>query len=234
MRILICDEDTLIIEQLQKYIKTYFKNNHLKCPKIVCYSDGNSLLADSGEKDILFLDIVMKNSNGISIGSELKTKNKNLIIFIVTAFTEYLDDAMRFQIFRYLSKPINQQRLFRNLNDAIDLYNSITPKIPIETKKGVYTCTASSIIFIEASNRQVIVHSTSGKFKSLHNMFFWIEHLPKNLFFQSHRSFIVNFEHIMDFDHTLIHLSNNNIAYLTRRKYSSFKEAYLLYLKSKT
>ena len=111
MRILICDEDTLIIEQLQKYIKTYFKNNHLKCPKIVCYSNGNSLLADSGEKDILFLDIVMKNSNGISIGSELKTKNKNLIIFIVTAFTEYLDDA-------------------------IDLYNSITPKIPIETKKG--------------------------------------------------------------------------------------------------
>lgn len=32
MRILICDDDTLIIEQLQKYIESYFESNHLKCP----------------------------------------------------------------------------------------------------------------------------------------------------------------------------------------------------------
>lgn len=232
MRILICDEDILITEQLEKYVKTFFEKKHLKCPEIVRFSDGQSLLADPGEKDILFLDIILQNSNGLAIGKELKKKNKNLIIFIVTALSEYLDDAMRFQVFRYLSKPINQQRLFRNLKDAIDLYNSISVKIPIETKQGVYTLSASSIISIEASERQVIVHTALRDFKSLHNMLFWREQLPRNLFFQSHRSFIINFEHITDFNHTLIHLTNNNIAYLTRRKYSSFKEAYLLYLES--
>lgn len=35
MRILICDDDTLIIEQLQKYIESYFESNHLKCPELV-------------------------------------------------------------------------------------------------------------------------------------------------------------------------------------------------------
>lgn len=46
MRILICDDDTLIIEQLQKYIESYFESNHLKCPELVSFTSGESLLAD--------------------------------------------------------------------------------------------------------------------------------------------------------------------------------------------
>ena len=140
---------------------------------------------------------------------------------------------MRFHVFRYLSKPIDKQRLFRNLKDAIDLYHTMTIKIPVETKQGVYTISASSIISIEAIGRKIIVHTTLKDFESIHNMLFWLEYLPKNCFFQTHRSYIINFEHVTDFNHTLIHLANHQFsAYLTRRKYSAFKEAYLLYLES--
>lgn len=50
MRILICDDDDLMREQLQIYIKSYFEKICTKCPEIVCFSDGESLLADKGEK----------------------------------------------------------------------------------------------------------------------------------------------------------------------------------------
>jgi two-component system LytT family response regulator len=140
---------------------------------------------------------------------------------------------MRFHVFRYLSKPVDVQRFNRNLKDAIAYYNSITTKIPIETKQGVYSFPASQIIAIEAQGRKVIVHTTKQDFDSIHNMDYWLAQLPKNSFFQTHRSFIVNFEHIVDFDHTTIHLSDCQLkAYLTRRKYSSFKNGYLLYLES--
>lgn len=109
----------------------------------------------------------------------------------------------------------------------------MTIKIPVETKQGVYTISASSIISIEAIGRKIIVHTTLKDFESIHNMLFWLEYLPKNCFFQTHRSYIINFEHVTDFNHTLIHLANHQFsAYLTRRKYSAFKEAYLLYLES--
>lgn len=233
MRILICDDDDLIIEQIKKYLKNYFEYNHLKCPETVCYSDGESLLADKGDKDILFLDIEMPGMNGIYIGKELKKENENIIIFIVTSYSEYLDEAMRFRVFRYLSKPLDKQRFFRNMKDAIDLYNTMTVKIPIETKQGVHTLPASSIIAVEAMQRKVIVHTTQRDFESIHNMQYWGNLLPKNCFFQTHRSFIINFEHVTDFDHTLVHMAENQYhAYLTRRKYSAFKEAYLLYLES--
>lgn len=174
MRILICDDDALIIEQLQKYIKNYFEFNHVKCPELVCFSDGESLLADNGDKDILFLDIEMPGMNGIYIGNELKKANDKIIIFIVTSYSEYLDEAMRFRVFRYLSKPLEKQRFFRNMKDAVDLYNTMTIKLPIETKQGIHTLPASSIIAVEAQGRKVIVHTALRDFESIHNMQYWL------------------------------------------------------------
>lgn len=233
MRIAICDDDILIIEQLKHYIKGYFDHKGLKCPEIICFSNGQALLNDKGEKDILFLDIEMPGINGIYVGNELKKANERIIIFIVTSYSEYLDDAMRFHVFRYLSKPLDPQRFARNMNDAIELYNTMTIKVPIETKSGVHTLPASSIIMIEAQGRKVIVHTIQKDFESVHRMQYWLELLPKNCFFQTHRSFIVNLEHISDFDHFLVHMADDQFqAYLTKRKYRAFKAAYLLYLES--
>lgn len=184
MRILICDDDPLAIEQLQNFISYFFKYNHLKCPEIISYSNGEALLADNGEKDILFLDIEMPGMNGIYVGNDLKKKNANIIIFIVTSYSEYLDEAMRFHVFRYLSKPLDKQRFFRNMKDAVDLYNTMTIKLAIETKQGVHTIPASTIIAIEAEGRKVIVHTTTQDFESIHNMHYWLELIPKNCFFK--------------------------------------------------
>lgn len=233
MRILICDDDALTIEQLQKYIRFYFESNHIKCPELVSFSNGEALLADKREKDIVFLDIEMPGMNGIYVGNELKKMNKNIIIFVVTSYSEYLDEAMRFHVFRYLSKPLDKQRLFRNLKDALEHYNNMSTKVPIETKQGIHALPASYIICIEAQGRKVTVHTILQDFESIHNMDYWLNTLPKNCFFQSHRSFIVNFEHVTDFDHSTIHLTDQHYnAYLTRRKYKAFKDAYLLYLES--
>lgn len=233
MRIAICDDDPLIIEELEKYIKQYFRKHHLSCPDMLSFSNGDALLADTTEKDIIFLDVEMPGVNGIYAGNKLRECYPNVLIFIVTSFMEYLDDAMRFHVFRYLSKPLDLSRFFRNMKDALVYFNAITVKIPIETKQMTYIFPASQIIAVEAQGRKVIVHTTSQNFVSVQNMNYWAELLPKNCFFQTHRSFIVNFKHVTDFDHTTVHLTDQQLtAYLTRRKYSAFKNAYFLYLES--
>lgn len=233
MRILICDDDRDIVEQLQKYVIDFFKTKKLDTPEIQCYDSGDALLSDTGSKDIVFLDIEMPGLNGIYVGRKLKESNRNIITFIVTSYVEYLDDAMRFHVFRYLSKPLDKQRLFQNMKDAIQLYNSANIKIPVETKEGIYTCTASEIIFIEAMGRAITVHTLSRDFSALQKMEHWSRTLDMPCFFQPHRSFIINMKHVTDFNHSLIHLYHGQYTvYLARRKYSGFKSAYFLYLES--
>lgn len=233
MRILICDDDHQTVEQLRKLVKSYFESIHLTCPELACFYDGKSLLEDKGEKDILFLDVEMPGVDGIQAGNLLKKENQNIIIFIVTFYYKYLDDAMRFCVFRYINKPIQKNRLFRNMGDALKLYETVSFNVVIETKESVCSLPASSILVVESQNKQVIVHTSQGDFTSVHNMHYWLEILPAKRFFQTHCSFIVNLEHIRDFDHSLVYMSDCNVtAYMTKRKYKVFKTAYCLYIES--
>ncbi len=233
MRILICDDDPMIVEQLHKLLTLFFQNKKTSPPEIAVFSDGHSLLNDSGDKDIVFLDVEMPGFSGIYVGKELKSAYPNIIIFIVTSFVEYLDEAMRFHVFRYLTKPIERQRFYRNLEDALKQYSSISAKIAIETREGVLTVFPSDLVMIEAVGRKVIVHLTNKDVYSIHNLQYWLNTLPYNLFYQTHRSYIVNMSHILLFDHSTIQMNERNLsAYLTRRRYSQFKKTYLLYLES--
>lgn len=233
MRICICDDDNNVMEHLSIYIKEFFSKYHMKDFEIACFADGASLLQDTGNKDIIFLDIELPGVNGIHVGQELKKANKDVIIFVVTSYAEYLDEAMRFHVFRYLSKPVDKQRLFRNLKDALQSYNDATTTLAVETKEGVYAIHTNRIVMIEAVSQKVLVHTVDREYTSIKTMHYWLQKLPPTVFFSSHRSFIVNFAYVTDFDHTIIHLYNNQFsAYLTRRKYTTFKNSYLLYLES--
>lgn len=112
MRILICDDDLEMSMQLKEILQCFFSTSSLNIPEITIYNNGTDLLLDSGEKDIVFLDIELPDVSGIYVGNELKKTNSNTIIFIVTSYSQYLDDAMRFHVFRYLSKPLDKQRNF--------------------------------------------------------------------------------------------------------------------------
>lgn len=233
MRIAICDDDPIFVEQLKKYLSEYLNKYRKNSSTVSVFTSGESLLADPEKKEIVFLDIEMPGMNGIYVGNELKRKNRNVLIFIVTSYIEYLDEAMRFQVFRYLSKPLDKQRLFRNLQDAFHIYTHSSIRIPIETKTGVHTVFAADIVSVEAFGRRVVVHTTDQDYESVNHMAYWSEHLPASSFFQTHRSYIINLKHVTEFDKTLIHLYKNQFsAYLTRRKYTAFKDAYLLYLES--
>ena len=74
----------------------------LKSPEIVSFTSGEAFIYLIKVKKILsFLDIEMPGMNGIYVGNELKQSNKNVIVFVVTSYSEYLDEAMRFHVFRY-------------------------------------------------------------------------------------------------------------------------------------
>ena len=233
MRIVCCDDDVKIGEQLKEYLQLYFKKISTPFPNYSFFTSGEELLKDNEIIDIAFLDVEMKGLSGIHTGAELKRKNPNIIIFIVTSYPDYLDEAMRFHVFRYLSKPIDKNRLFRNMKDALFRYSSVSKKIQIETKELTDIVYMNNIIFIEARERKIFVYTQKKIYESIHKMQFWLEKLPQSCFFQTHRSYIVNLSYVSSYDNTFINLCDNKYtAYLTRRKYTLFKKAYIMYLES--
>lgn len=233
MRILICDDDDITRNLLKRYIQEYFARQNIAIPEFELYSNGLSLLEDTGNCDFLFLDIEMPGPDGIYVGTKIKQHYPYSLIFIVTAYPQYLDDAMRINVFRYLSKPIDKQRLFRNLADGLRYYYSNNKRIAIESKGNVTDMFLKDILMVQRTGRNIYLHTTIGVIDAVQPFSYWLNTLNSPAFFQSHRSYIINMEHVTHFDKDSIELEHGMCtAYLSTRKYSQFRKAHITYIES--
>lgn len=241
MRIVLCDDDERILGQLKGWLWEYFRENGLSQPDYVSYADGDSLLAaedrpDAGRADMAFLDVEMPGTSGIHVGARLQSRNPYIKIFIVTCYADYLDEAMKFHVFRYLSKPLDKDRLFRNLKDALYQLSVDTKPVLIEAAGESVTRHADEIVMVEAMGRRVTIRVVDRIYECAQPMRYWEKLLEIGSFYQTHRSFIINMKYVRSFSPTMITLlapdGREYPAYLARRRYQSFKNAYILYVEA--
>lgn len=235
MRIVFCDDEPLILAQLQKLVQEFFSTLGGTQPEFAAYKSGDLLIQNETRVDIAFLDVEMPGVSGIHIGAKLKERNPQVKIIIVTAYPDYLDEAMRFQVFRYLSKPIEKMRLFRNLKDAVYAYNIESCEYPISTSEGVFIRRAEEIVCVETTERKVTVHTTDEQFVSSKNIDYWRQTLNLPCFYSTHRSYIINMRYVFNiYKDTVVlkYADKEKTVFLSRRKYSQFKDAYLMYMES--
>lgn len=236
MRILLCDDDPVILSQVERLLKEFFHERGLCQPEIASYTDGEELLNSQDAGEIAFLDVEMSGLSGIHTGERLKKRNPRIKIFILTSYMDYLDEAMKFHVFRYLSKPIDKKRLFRNMKEALYQIEMETKPVVIETKDGMAVRQAEDILYIEAVQRRTQVVAVDQVYESPRPMRDWQGLLQIGCFYQTHRSFLVNMRYVTSFSKDTVKLTSPNgqnyIAYLTKRNYSSFKSVFLLYLES--
>ena len=235
MRILFCDDNPEITATLQSYVGEYFRNIGGVEPEYAAYDSGDCLLRNEQKADIAFLDVEMPGLSGIYVGAKLKEYNPYIKIFIITSYPDYLDEAMRFQVFRYLSKPIDKGRLFRNLKDAMYQYNLDTREYAILTEQGLFVKRADEIVCVEAQQRKCIIHTTKEILVSTETMAYWKQMLSLPCFYAPHKSFVINMRFVSEIQKDSILLrfkGKEKEAYLARRKFTQFKDTYLLYLES--
>ena len=205
-------------------------------PKYDTYISGEELLNSDGRVDIAFLDVEMPGITGITVGKRLKEKYPYAKIFILTSYSDYLDEAMKFRVFRYLSKPLEKGRLYRNMKEALYQISIDTKPILIETANESVTRYADEVIMVESNMHIVKVFTVDQVYESTQPMKYWETFLDVGSFYKIHRSYIVNMKFVRSFDSAMVKMcgADGQIhwAYMARRRYVDFKHAYIRYLEA--
>ena len=233
MKILICDDSSNAIKELRGLIDKFSVEQALPFD-IVEVSDPKKIINCCDNFDLAFLDIEMPEINGLSLTKYLKSKNPNIIVFIVTSFNAYLDDAMDLNVFRYLSKPVNEQRFNKSLHTAINLLKQNSEAILIEAKDGCHTVYTSDILYIAINSRKTKVVTSRTEYICNQNLEKWKTLLKsKTSFSQPHYSFIVNMKNVTDFNRNEIILSLNSkteAVPVSRGHYEKFRKDFFAYM----
>ncbi len=231
MQIAICDDITECRLSVKCYAEEYFKLRHIEC-SIDEYKTGEDLIKSDKTYDILFLDIELGNLNGISVAKEIQKINRNTVILVVTAYNQYLDDAMDIQVTRYIDKPIKQNRIFSALDKALSVINESVIVLHAKDSR-VIRLKASDIIYAEAKLRGVFVFTAENSFVIKETMKQLRPMLTASYFAVPHNSYIVNMNYIRSFQRSEIFLArpcqNIRISVATRKQ-PEFKKRFLKFI----
>ena len=113
MRILLVDDEKLQLTRLEESVKSAVPS-----ADIVTYTNPVLALEENKKQkiDIAFLDIEMPGLNGIQLAKSLKGINPKINIVFVTAFNRFALDAMKIHASGFVTKPVNEEKVFEEIN----------------------------------------------------------------------------------------------------------------------
>ena len=233
MRIAICDDEKFFRESLKNNLEDYAEERALDFVYSE-FSSGELFLSNNTEFDLIFMDYQLEKANGIDTVDNLRNRENETTVIFISNYRDVAIDSLKVQTHRFLTKPVNIEKLHEALDSFIKKYYSENYVLLYnEEKDKICRIAEKSIIYAEADNIYSRVR-TATDFYIFKGTLSKFEHwLNSDFFYRSHRSFIINFNYIDSYTHSEILFENNEKASLTKTKFSMFQKKYIDFLKRK-
>ncbi len=243
MKAILVDDEMDGLRTLQRMLEKH-------CPQVqVAGTATNAAVAKERinglQPDLVFLDIQMPGKSGLDLLSDLDTSSFEVIF--VTAFNDYVLQALQFSAVDYLLKPVDEDRLIEAVQRAEkriqeekkgaqsdtllhNLEKAGTPadmRLCLPTLKGFIIVKLSEIIYGEADRSYTLFHIEGGKTVLVSKALIEYEELLRGTtFLRVHKSFLINLLHVREYQRGeggSVIMSNKAEIEISRRK----KEAFL-------
>ena len=190
MRIAVCDDEEKFRNQARDMVDKLAGSLDVV---VDAYSDGNQLLTAFDKKpyDVLFLDIEMPVMDGITLAKKLRERSDSIYIVFLTGHVEYALEGYEVNALRYLTKPVQEEKLREVLRFVMD-QNISKKQLMIKEDGEELLLNIADIIYFEAQNQYVMIYTEDGEHLIRYNIGDFEEQLKKDGFFRTHRGYLVS------------------------------------------
>ncbi|MGN1117784.1 MAG: LytR/AlgR family response regulator transcription factor, partial [Acutalibacteraceae bacterium] len=172
MKILICDDEKSIADNIKEMVSQHLKKKNIEAEIDVFYSTAEIAKKET-QYNMAFLDVQIDELDGTEVAKILRKNNPHIILFIITAFDRYLDSAMDINVFRFITKPIEKIRLENSIDKALKMIDNSTIEMILKNSKENVVLSTEDIMCIEIDGRKTTVISTRGIFDSSESIRDW-------------------------------------------------------------
>lgn len=233
LKILLCDDEKKYLEDLLEKVQEYMRSRSIEAELVTAPSAESVLKQNGFFCDIAFLDIEMRSLDGIALAKALRERNEHVIIFFVTAYTEYQDDVMDFQAFRFYEKPVSPERLYAGLDKAMRYMDNLFVDMYVKTDGCVKRLYIDDILLVKTEGRELRVVTENTVYCLRGKMDEWEKKLDMPYFCRVHKSFLINMHHICQYSYKEVVMINGEHVPIPSRKQATFHQVWFEYLRGK-
>ena len=193
--------------------------------------------------DLIFLDIAMPGYSGFELLDFFDEQHLTFKIIFVTAYSEHSLRAFETSAVDYILKPVrlehiaralkkinteelvNENRQYRVLKENFS--NQQDKKIVLQTAETIFVVRMEDIIYLQAEGSYTRFYTTSHGVLTITKKLIDFEYLEiSGPFFRTHRSYLVNLNHIKKVDKKefIVIMNNDAEVYLAQDKKNQLLE----------
>lgn len=224
-RVVICEGERFVCNQVERYIKIYGEkhNEEFQIVKFHNGLDTMEYLKKNYHVQILFLDVLLQQENGINIAKTIRITDRKIYIVFLASCIEYALDGYSVSASNYLLKPINYYSIEQELNKIIcNLKIQNQDFLIIKNDTGIFKVYMENISFIETSGRNTMVHLTNGNIILTYRKMKEYEQKLDSSFYRCHNSYIVNMAFIDKIIQHDIYLLDGEIISVSKPRRKKF------------
>lgn len=229
MRIAICDDENTFLRDLEE--KIYKIIPRLDC-NVEPFSCAEDLLSSTPKYDIIFLDIEMGGMDGMTAARIIRQTDSEVPLVFLTSHTEMAIEGYEVNAFRFLKKPVDNDKLRQTLND-IRLMKASRRGVLIKSEGDDVLLIPAEVLYIESDNNNVRIITTEGTISTRMKLSEAIDLLNgiSDTFRRVHRCTAVNMAHVGRIREKEAVMDNGSIVGISRSHFAKFKDEMYQYIR---
>lgn len=235
IKVAFCDDDMSVVDELKGLLNQYCTKHNREITYDAFYSS-LELMAEierGVRYDVLFLDVILPNENGISIAKEIRQYDSVVKIIFLTSSSDFAVQSYTVDAYFYQMKPIWKEHFFKLMDSAISQCQKEQKRsLILRCKSGITRIELDRLIYCEVIGRTLLFHMENGQIlEGAGSMDKLYEQLSQyENFVRSHRSFLINMEYIQKISCRAITMENLEEIPIPHGKCSEIKNRYLEYV----
>lgn len=231
INIAICDDEKVMLKRIKELVSDFFCSKNMEI-RIFMFSSGKELLNSDKDIDILFLDIQMKQLDGIETAKRMRNKCYNGFLIFITVLKELVFQSFEVQPFDYLLKPIEYDNFKSTMERLmLSLKNSDKEKLLIQRGNESSIISFGEIIYCEIIDRKIYLHLRSSDVIDYYDRIENLETKLDSRFFRCHRSYLLNMQYLISYKNGVAYMEGNHQIPVSRLRSKEFSNVILRYMK---
>jgi DNA-binding LytR/AlgR family response regulator len=231
LRIAICDDDKELCIELKSMLNEISKNTG-EAFEISVFCNGEGLcdsLMSGNRFNLIFLDIELCEINGVEVGKKIREELNDEItqIVYISAKESYAMELFDIRPLNFLVKPLKIEKIKYVLKTARKVLGSSNQYFEYRVGNVNFNVLISDILYFESSGRKVKVvlknevNEYYGKLSEVE------EKIKNDDFFFIHKSYLINYNHVIEYSYEYVKMSNNEILGISQNNRKAVREKLL-------
>ncbi len=193
----------------------------------------NSVLESKKLKfDIVFLDIIMRDMDGMTCARLIRRQDKLARIIFLTSSTDYVYEGYEVNATAYLVKPINADKLAGVLDKTCDqIEDAAKESIAITSGGATQRILLTDIVYLESEKNRVMIILANGKRVAVYTTLDAFEQsYQSKMWIRSHKSYLVNFLYLEQYAGDKFVLRDGTVIPISRMYKDKAREVFFTLL----